>query len=83
MKFLILLMSGFLFIGCMSDKKNSRTEDYFKKNISIAKEVNKKCLEKGVIENKYERIECTNASNALMKNIKKPSRNDNNYKMEY
>ncbi len=83
MKYLILLISLFLFVGCVSDKKTSRTEDYFKKNISIAKEVNKKCLEKGVIVNTYERIECSNASNALMKNIKKPNRNDNNYKMGF
>lgn len=85
MKKLVLSISIVLIFlsGCNDKKKTPRTEEFFTKNIKLAKELNKECLKKGVLKNDFERLECINASNAVMKNIKKPNRNDNNYKMGF
>lgn len=83
MKYLILLLVSFLFIGCFSNSKTPRTEEFFKNNILIAKEFSLECKKIGIPKDKVTRIECVNAINALMKDIKKPNRNDNNYQMGF
>lgn len=83
-KLVLFIFAVLLFLsGCNDKNKAPRTEEFFSKNIALAKELNKECLKNGISKNDFERSECINASNAVMKNIKKPNRNDNNYKMGF
>lgn len=83
MKSLTLCFLIVFFYGCVGSNKKPRTEEYFSKNIEIAKEVFLKCKKIGTPSTEFKKIECSNANNALMKSIKKPSRADNNYKMGF
>lgn len=69
--------------GCFSNDKTPRTYDYFKKNIKVAHQVVQECNNIGVQRDEFTKIECTNATEAVMKNFKKPNRDNNNYKMGF